>query len=190
MKRKGTILCVAITGQISNDFSLKVISNGYVAAPSGADVGLTALSATAWQSNVVNETFYKADLTNSYGPQPTRPASAYQDLYPGQAGATGYLMFVDLGVANRINGQSDQVLFDIKGLYAGNVLALSAYGYDLGKHGNSDVRDAIGWTTPTIATGFTVTGDGATPVPVPPSVLLLAGGLGGLGVIRKKWITR
>ncbi|MBD9355291.1 hypothetical protein [Methylomonas albis] len=177
------ILAVALTGPISSDFALTIHSNGYVVAPN-----LTTrptVTASYWQTDVVNETFYGSDFI--YGPMTSRPASVYQPLYNGQDPATtGSLMFVDLGVANRSTSLSDQVVFSVTGLYAGNVLGFSTYAYDL-ISGNT-VADAIGWTTPTSSTGYTVTGAGVAPapVPVPPSILLLASGLFGLGAMQNR----
>lgn len=172
------ILGVALTGPISNDFKLTIQSNGYVVAPSLS--GMAVLDSSYWQTNVVNESFYGSDFI--YGPQATRPVGGNQALYNGQGSATGMLMFVDLGVANRnANNQSDQVVFSIEGLYGGNVLAFSAYAYTYANpHGGVADPDVLGWTTPTLSTGYTVTGSGAAPVPIPAAVWFFGPALAGL----------
>jgi len=175
------ILGVALTGPIFPGFQITIVSNGYVVAPS-ATTRPTVTSAN-WQTDVLDETFDGSDFI--YGPQPTRPASSYQPLYNGQGSATGMLMFVDLGVANRVSNLSDQVVFTVNGLYTGDVLAFSAYAYDL-IAGNTG-SDFIGWTTPTAATGYTVTGAGDAPVPIPGAILLFGPGLAGLAFVRRKF---
>ncbi len=184
------ILCAAITGPISNNFSLGIISNGYVATPNFL-VRPTITDAN-WQNNVVNETFNGSDFI--YGPQSTRIAQTDQALYNGQGAATGYLMFIDLGVANRnyntasygANGGSDQVLFSVNGLYEGNVLAFSLYDYDLIPSNSIPNGDAIGWTTPTATNSFSVIGAGAAPVPIPPAVFLFGSGLSGMFFLKRR----
>lgn len=178
------ILCMALTGTISNNFALSIISNGYVATP-GSTTRPTITSAN-WQDNVVDEVFYTSDFI--YGPVEKRMAQTDQLLYNGQGTATGMLMYIDLGVCNRNGGFADQVLFDIDGLYEGNVLAYSVYAYDLiaGNTGPSD-GDFIGWTTPTATNCYSVIGAGAAPVPIPPALLLMGSGLGGIAVLRRKW---
>ncbi|MDT4329457.1 VPLPA-CTERM sorting domain-containing protein [Methylomonas sp. MED-D] len=169
------ILAVALTGPISSDFALTIQSNGYVVAPN--QTTRPTVSAGNWQTNVVNETFYGSDFI--YGPMTSRPASVYQPLYNGQDPATtGALMFIDLGVANRVGNLSDQVVFSVTGLYAENVLAFSTYAYDL--IGGNTVANAIGWTTPTASTGYTVIGAGVAPVPLPAAVWLFGGAVAGL----------
>ncbi len=180
------ILGVALTGPVSSDFALTIQSNGYVVAPN--QTSRPSVTANNWQTDVVNETFYGSDFI--YGPMANRPAahqSGYQPLYNDQGSATGSLMFVDLGVADRTGSLSTQIVISVTGLYAGNVMAFSSYAYDFITGGNTAV-DEIGWTTPTATTGYTVTGAGAAPapVPVPPSIVFLASGLFGIGAIQKK----
>lgn len=178
------ILAVALTGPVSSNFALTIQSNGYVVAPN--QTTRPTVTANDWQTNVVNETFYASDFI--YGPMANRPAahqSGYQPLYVGQGSETGSLMFVDLGVADRTGSLSTQVVISVSGLYEGNVLAFSGYAYDFITGGNTAV-DEIGWTTPTSTTGYTVTGAGVAPVPVPPSVVYLVSGLFGIGALQKK----
>jgi len=177
------ILAVALTGPISSDFALTIQSNGYVIAPN--NISRPSVTANNWQTNVVNETFYGSDFI--YGPMASRPASTYQPFYNGQDPATtGSLMFVDLGVANRVGNLSDQVVISVTGLYAGNVLAFSNYAYDF--IGGNTVTDAIGWTTPTASTGYTVFGAGVAPapVPLPAAVWLFGSALTALGLFGRR----
>jgi hypothetical protein len=178
------ILGVALTGPISNNFALTIQSNGYVVAPNLS--GNTTVTSSNWQTNVVNETFTGADFI--YGPQATRPITN-QPLYNNQGTASGMLMFVDLGVANRTNNQSDQLVFSTQGLFQGDTLAFSAYAYTYSNpNGGVSSPNVIGWTTPTATTGYTVTGYGtdASPTPIPAAVWLFGSGLMGLVGLKRR----
>jgi hypothetical protein len=175
------ILGVAVTGTIYSNFSLTIQSNGYVATPVAGNyqTNRPVVTAANWVNGQLNETFNNSDFI--YGPQSTRPEG--QALYPGQNPATtGMMMFIDLGVCNRTGNMSDQVIFSVSGLYAGDILAFSSYGYDLG----SAAPDAVKWTNPT-GNDYIVTGAGA-PVPIPGALLLFGPGLAGLAFVKRRFI--
>ena len=90
------ILMVAVKGPISNNFSLNLVSSGYVMTPGSAN-------ANDYVTGALNETFTAADFL--YGPQLLRPGSTGMTvIYNGEntsdPTAAEYLMFVDLYVGN------------------------------------------------------------------------------------------
>ncbi len=167
------------SGSGVTDFLLLVSVQGPVA--SNFDLSLT------WTVGGVNKTFSATETNFSYGSNTTRPGgSASVSLYPGQnindATTAALLMFVDLQGGSP--GNPVTVNYSFTGLY-GDTAAFNMYGYSP-TGGNADAGKAgIDWTNKT-ANGYVIYDTAKAPVPVPPSLLLLAGGLGGLGAFRKR----
>ncbi len=90
------ILLVAVKGPIPSNFSVQIVSSGYVWTPGSTNTNNYVIGA-------VNDTFTAADFL--YGPQILRPASANMNvIYNGQNTSDPTtamnLMFIDLKVGN------------------------------------------------------------------------------------------
>lgn len=155
------------------DFILLVSVQGSIASNFGVNL--------AW--GTYNQTFTSSSFI--YGPQTTKPGSSATALYPGQSSSTGsLLMFVDLKGGLPGLGNAVPVTYSFTGLY-GDTVAFNMYGYSP-TGGNVDKGVAgIDWTNNTATNGYVIYDTAVAPVPVPPSLLLLAGGLGGLGMLRR-----
>ena len=191
------ILLASVKGPVSNDFSLSVKASGYDWTPAAPGAYQPPAPTDAQHVVGVNETFTKTDLI--YGPQSTRPGpSGWSNMYNGQvAGDTsGYnMMFVDLyagnikstTLPNLVDQGAVRVDFTLTGLYDTTV-ALNAYGWTTA----SFQGEGINWTNSTAGgtngSGFVLTSTAAAPVPIPPSVLLLASGFSGMFFFRRKRI--
>ncbi len=152
------ILLLSVQGPIANNFSVSI-----------ASAGLT-------------ESFGKSDFI--YGPQAYKPGPGTLGtwsllLYPGEdVNNPAYLMFIDLNQgANMVPLAVD---YSFTNLYADTV-AFNIYGWSPG--GNQG--QGISWTNNTATNGYVINDTAIAPVPVPPSLFLLAGGLGGLGMFRR-----
>lgn len=198
------ILMAAVTGPISNDFSLHITSTGYDWIPAAPGIGNPlgvvgdprfAGSNTTYTTGI-DETFHASDFI--YGPQATKPGGL--PLYVGQNTAdpstASSLMFIDLYVGNikdsLIAGLTDngavKVDFSLTGLYAAD-LAFNALGWcSMANQG-----EGLSWTNLTNgasgSSGYLLNGTATAPAPVPlPATLLLLGsGLSGLGILRRTW---
>jgi len=106
-------------------------------------------------------------------------------LNAGKSTTGGYVIPADLTDLGAV-----KVQFSVNNLYSDVVFNM--YGWAL----NSNQAEGINWTNttgdPNSSNAYVIQYNGLAPapVPVPPSVLLLAGGLGGLGIIRRRWIKR
>ena len=102
----------------------------------------------------------------------------FVDLYAGNIKSTAISGLVDEGAV--------RVDFTLTGLYD-TIVALNAYGWTTA----SFQGEGINWTNSTAGgtngSGFVLTST-AAPVPIPPSVLLLASGFSGMFFFRRKRI--
>jgi PKD repeat protein len=100
------ILLVAVKGPIPQNFSINLVSNGYVwtsGSPNTND----------YVTGALNETFTSADFL--YGPQSLIPdSSGMSVIYNGEnssnPSSAEYLMFVDLGVGNLADSSNNAVI--------------------------------------------------------------------------------
>jgi hypothetical protein len=164
------------SGSNVSDFILLVS----VAGPIASNFGVTL----TWGTNT-GELFTISNFI--YGPQTTKPAgSSGMALYPKQVitdqTTAAYLMFVDLQGESPGLSTAVPVNYSFTGLY-GDVVAFNMYGYSA-NGGNADSGvPGIDWTNNTATNGYVI--DDTAPVPIPPSLFLFAGGLGGLGLLRR-----
>jgi hypothetical protein len=151
-------------------------------------------------AGITNQTFYPSSLI--YGPQAVKPAgNGGAALWVGQNTSDpttdAYLMFIDLYAGDLkssdpytglVNNGALAVNFSFTGLY-GDTLALNVYAWNGESQGPGE---GLGFTNSTASTGsgYEIVDTAVAPVPVPPSLFLLAGGLGGLGMLRKRWVSR
>jgi hypothetical protein len=184
---------VSMSGTIASNFSVSITSSGYTWTPGTA---APAQSAITYVPVALNETFTTSDLM--YGLNQFKPGTAtgwslpfYNGQNTSDPSTQMYMMFIDLNVGALGSGYSGltdnggvKVQYTLDNFY-GNV-AFNQYGWD-----SADVNsgEGISWGNNTASSSYDVVYAGA-PVPIPPSILLLAGGLGGLGVIRRRRIKR
>jgi len=191
------ILGVALTGPVSDTFSMQIVSNGYTWTAAAPDTA-PALPTDAVHVTGINETFGKADL--AYGPQTLRPGTAASGgslpVFPNTADQSTptYLMFVDLYVGSLKNGYlsnlQDQgaakVDFAFSGLDSATKIAFSAYGWV----STSAQGEGINFTNSMYGANTSGYYVDVTPTPIPPALLLFGSGVCGLfgfrGRIRSK----
>jgi hypothetical protein len=179
------ILMISLSKLPQNNFIINIAATGYSWTPNPtANVAPTSTSYTSF-----NETFGASDFI--YGPNSGKPAGPTTiAFYNGQpAGSMMYSMFVDLnlGMFNQSsltdNGQI-KLTYTINNLYSD--IAFNEYGWML----NSNQGQGISFSNPTTTDSYAILYTGPAPVPVPPSIFLMLGGLGGLGVVRKRWMKK
>ncbi len=181
------ILMLSISGPIESNFSVNINASGYTwqASP----VKNLAPTSTTYVSNV----FGTSGLTLGgssfiYGPQADKPAGGSTvPFYATQpTGSTMSFMFIDLDLgmlkpsSSLINSGDIEVSYSFAGL-SSDVVAFNLYGWCY----NSNQGEGINWTNPSTTSSYAINDTARSPVPVPPSLFLLAGGLGGLGMFRR-----
>ncbi len=166
------ILMVASTSPFADGFSIDITSSGYT---------------WTYTSDALSETFTAADFI--YGPNSYKPgpgSSWTLPFYSGQDTSTGYyLMLVDLYVgflnnSSLVNNGYVKVDYSIENLYSD--IAFNVYGWCL----NSNQGQGINWTNDTSSNSYAIDYTGS-PVPIPPALLLMGSGLGGIALLRRKW---
>ena len=140
------ILLVAVKGPIGNNFSVNILSSGYVWTPGSTNTNNYVIGA-------VNDTFTSTDFL--YGPQVLRPASADMNvIYNGQNTSDPttamYLMFIDLKVGNinkaPINNGAATVTYTFYNLT--NQASFDTYAWATGYN--------VKWTNPATQSGYNV----------------------------------
>ncbi len=194
------ILMIASDKPLTSNFSITVQSTGYTWTPPTVN-GNKPTSYTL-VTNAVNESFGASDFTYTSASTQYRPGTGSwsQPFYYGEStsGTTPYYyMFVDLKVgtvgtaaSGLANNGDVQVNYTINGLYSD--IFFDMYAWCL----VSNTGNGVNWTNNTAGgantSGYSLdyTGAAYTPTPVPPSLFLLLGGFGGLGLIRRRWLKR
>ena len=145
------VLMIGVTGNITDDFKIKITSNGYVwePVPQSTFRSLDFGSEGTYKTAAISEWFDKSDLL--YGPVSLRPADAQGfTFYPTQGeNERFYAMLVDLQVGtctvangNLIDNGCAEINYEIDGL-TGQVTFIP-YGYrDIPKN---DPKQVLGWT--------------------------------------------
>jgi hypothetical protein len=182
------VLLFSLTGQISNDFSLKITSSGYQWTPSAAGV-----VNPVYKAGAVNETFTKSDFL--YGPETAKPGPGNGWTLPFYSGqnindpsTAQYLMFVDLDVGNdnlrnSIDSGDAEVQFDLSGIYDATA-SFNAYAWAF----SANVADSsINWTN-NLSTNPAAPGQSGysiTTTAVPEPAMLFPVGLAALFLVRR-----
>ena len=145
------VLMIGVSGDISDDFNIKISSSGYVWEPVAQNSfkSLDFASVATYKNDAISTSFDKSNLL--YGPVSLRPADAAGlTFYPTQtADEQFYIMLVDLDVGtctvangNLINNGCAEIDYEISGV-TGEVTFIP-YGYrDIPKN---DPKQVLGWT--------------------------------------------
>jgi PKD repeat protein len=178
------LLLVAVNGTIPDDFSLRIISDGYTWTPNPERNKAPALATVTYQPVALDETFTKSDFI--YGPQVWKPSGngINYPIFAGQDMAdtenTFQLMFVDLNAgllapnAALVNQGAVRINYSFQNL--DSLAVFNVYGYCKNPNNGDNM---VAWTNSVLPdramSGYSVVGIPATPVltipgqPAPPT---------------------
>jgi PKD repeat protein len=171
------LLMVAVNGTIPDDFSLRVISDGYTWTPNPISNMAPDLSTVIYQPVALDETFTKDDFI--YGPQIWKP-TGNETVYPifyGQdmtdTGNTFQIMFIDLNAgvlrpnAALTNNGAVRIHYTLQNLES--YAAFNVYGYcKTSNNGDEMVAWSNALVEPKAVSGYSV-------YRAPPAILTIPG---------------